>query len=412
MFKSYYDGSNILNEDDHLEHWGILGMHWGVRRFQNKDGSLTTAGRARYGTGKRKLSKEAQKRAKMRSEAADMKARAQLNEAKKQLEKSMKKPPKLSKEAKKRAKERARVSNMEKDAELKQREAAAIKAKEDAARAASDSRRMAAVAKENEKTMTAQAKANRIQAEEAARIAKREAKDAAHRESWTPFHTKSGKNRAISSGDPDKINKYASRMTPQELRQALDAYRVKEATGKVRVKKSILDKATFKTYRGKDKAVLSGDPKQVKKYSHLMTSDEYRRAIERCNAANELKLQNLKKISAYGETLAKGIGSVANVASSAVSLHDTMATIHNATTKSGKTWKKWGSNESDSKWKSTEREMTRMKFLAEYGYDPVTNKSVWDFDKDSKERKIFLAKHNKKGNSKDEVFEWFKEWSE
>lgn len=31
-----------------LEHWGIKGMKWGIRRFQNPDGSLTAAGRKRY----------------------------------------------------------------------------------------------------------------------------------------------------------------------------------------------------------------------------------------------------------------------------------------------------------------------------------------------------------------------------
>jgi hypothetical protein len=34
-----------------VSHSGIKGMHWGVRRFQNEDGSLTAAGRARYGDG-------------------------------------------------------------------------------------------------------------------------------------------------------------------------------------------------------------------------------------------------------------------------------------------------------------------------------------------------------------------------
>lgn len=31
-----------------LAHYGIRGMKWGVRRYQNKDGSLTAAGKKRY----------------------------------------------------------------------------------------------------------------------------------------------------------------------------------------------------------------------------------------------------------------------------------------------------------------------------------------------------------------------------
>ena len=38
----------ILAEEEYLEHHGILGMKWGIRRYENKDGSLTEAGKARY----------------------------------------------------------------------------------------------------------------------------------------------------------------------------------------------------------------------------------------------------------------------------------------------------------------------------------------------------------------------------
>lgn len=41
-----YIGS--LFSEDVLTHHGILGMKWGVRRYQNSDGSLTSAGKKRY----------------------------------------------------------------------------------------------------------------------------------------------------------------------------------------------------------------------------------------------------------------------------------------------------------------------------------------------------------------------------
>ena len=34
--------------DTWLAHFGIPGMKWGIRRYENKDGTLTEAGKKRY----------------------------------------------------------------------------------------------------------------------------------------------------------------------------------------------------------------------------------------------------------------------------------------------------------------------------------------------------------------------------
>ena len=45
--KTYYVAG--IPYSDELFHYGIKGQKWGIRRFQNEDGTLTPAGKSRYG---------------------------------------------------------------------------------------------------------------------------------------------------------------------------------------------------------------------------------------------------------------------------------------------------------------------------------------------------------------------------
>lgn len=55
--------------DEYLEHYGVLGMKWGVRRYQNYDGSLTPAGRKHYDVNVESKRQELKNRKKEKQEA-------------------------------------------------------------------------------------------------------------------------------------------------------------------------------------------------------------------------------------------------------------------------------------------------------------------------------------------------------
>lgn len=94
-------GNNMwtYNYTTELWHHGIMGMKWGIRRYQNPDGSLTTAGKIRYGNKNRLEASVNKKAAKLQRKYNDLTGKSirQNNAAKDKIEEEARKKDSKSK---------------------------------------------------------------------------------------------------------------------------------------------------------------------------------------------------------------------------------------------------------------------------------------------------------------------------
>lgn len=72
--------------NNELQHHGILGMKWGQRRYQNKDGSLKPAGKKRYASGDSEKDSFFRARAKAKAAKAEAEAKAKAQAEKEDYE--------------------------------------------------------------------------------------------------------------------------------------------------------------------------------------------------------------------------------------------------------------------------------------------------------------------------------------
>ena len=81
---------------DYLKHYGVLGMKWGVRRYQNKDGTLTSAGKKRYDRDEQKIANKAKKKPSVK-EMSDDELRKAINRLQMERQYSQLRPSNINK---------------------------------------------------------------------------------------------------------------------------------------------------------------------------------------------------------------------------------------------------------------------------------------------------------------------------
>lgn len=183
--------------NDELVHHGIKGMRWGIRRYQNEDGSRTALGKRRRNDGEPRPSREERQitKAKAKTEAVKAKtettkAKIELTKAKSALSDASTKQPKMSRAAKalQRLKDRTALAKAKGDLS---------KAKTDAAEASKKTSPMADRLKE----LKDQSEASRLEKEIAQnREATREANKSFGRKTLESIISTFGRQAATTFG--------------------------------------------------------------------------------------------------------------------------------------------------------------------------------------------------------------------
>ena len=223
----YY--GNYSEVSSELYHHGILGQKWGVRRYQNYDGSLTGAGRKRYGSSSSMNFLERRRRRKAIALAA--KKRKATLEAKKKAEEEAR--------THEEAKQKAISSGTAKDIVKFQNELSNQELRDALDRLNSKQRLSDLVDKETPKKKTSFERASEI-ADKAAKAADLAEKGVKVYNTYAKIHNSFAdgksqlpiigekkdkqrdpvKDKVIRSGDPKELAKWRGKLSTEELKEA------------------------------------------------------------------------------------------------------------------------------------------------------------------------------------------------